>query len=52
MREIGAREDIKQKVLDMGLAPMSMTRPEMTQFINAEIDYWRPVVKATGVTID
>ena len=52
MREIGAREDIKQKVLDMGLAPMSMTRSEMTQFINAEIDYWRPVVKATGVTID
>ena len=52
MREISAREDIKQKVLDMGLAPISMTRPEMTQFINAEIDYWRPVVKATGVTID
>jgi tripartite-type tricarboxylate transporter receptor subunit TctC len=52
MREIGAREDIKQKVLDMGLAPISMTRPEMTQFINTEIAYWRPVVKATGVTID
>jgi hypothetical protein len=29
-----------------------MTRPEMTQFINTEIAYWRPVVKATGVTID
>ena len=52
MREIGAREDIKQKVLDMGLAPLSMTRQEMTNFITAEIDYWRPVVKATGVTID
>jgi len=52
MLEIGAREDIKQKVLDMGLSPLSMSRTEMGNFITAEIDYWRPVVKATGVTID
>jgi len=52
MREIGSREDVKQKILDMGLAPMSMSRTEMTSFITKEIEYWRPVVKATGVTID
>lgn len=50
--EIGSRDDIKRKVIDMGLNPMSMTRQEMTAFISREIEYWRPVVKATGITID
>lgn len=52
MLEIGAREDIKKKVVEMGLYPMSMTRPEMTQFIAREVEYWRPVVKAAGITVD
>ncbi|MGQ3003565.1 MAG: Bug family tripartite tricarboxylate transporter substrate binding protein [Hydrogenophaga sp.] len=52
MLEIGARDDIKKKVMELGLYPMSMTRPEMTTFIAREIEYWRPVVKAAGITVD
>jgi tripartite-type tricarboxylate transporter receptor subunit TctC len=50
--EITKRDETKKRMTEVGLVPMVMTRDEMTTFINNEIEYWRPIVKAAGVKID
>lgn len=50
--EISAREEMKKRLADMGLVPMSATREEMTAFIIKRIEEWRPIVKAAGAKID
>lgn len=52
MQELTRREDISKRILGMGLVPLAMSRDEMSSFISGQIEYWRPVVKSTGVTID
>ena len=46
--EIGKREDMRKRLSDMGLAPLSGTRREANAYVAGEIDKWRPIVQSVG----
>jgi tripartite-type tricarboxylate transporter receptor subunit TctC len=48
VREPGCR----QKMVDLGLQPISSSPAEFAAFWDRQIDYWGPVVRASGATLD
>jgi tripartite-type tricarboxylate transporter receptor subunit TctC len=49
MVEINRREDMRKRLADLGLAPLTGTRAETVAYVAREIEKWRPVVRAIGV---
>jgi tripartite-type tricarboxylate transporter receptor subunit TctC len=47
-----AQPELRQRLLDMAATPEPLTPDQMRQFIAAEIKRWRPIVKASGATVD
>ncbi len=47
-----ARPDIVERLMEMGTRPAPGTPEQLAAFVDSEIARWRPVVKATGLTID
>ena len=48
MLEVGKREEIRRKLTEMGLVPLSGTRGEANAYVAKEIEKWRPIVKIAG----
>jgi tripartite-type tricarboxylate transporter receptor subunit TctC len=43
---------VRDKLVESGAAPLTMTPEEFTKFIRADIEMWRKVVKDAGVKLD
>ncbi len=52
VNEIIATPDVQARIIGGGAVPKITTRAEMTAFMAAESARWRPVVAATGLTVD
>ncbi|MFN3891652.1 MAG: Bug family tripartite tricarboxylate transporter substrate binding protein [Beijerinckiaceae bacterium] len=47
-----ARPDVREKLANIGLDPLSSTPDEFAAFIKAEVAKWAPVVKASGAKVE
>ena len=52
VNEIVGAPDIQARIIAGGAVPLLTTRAEMAAFMAAESARWRPVVAATGLTVD
>jgi len=48
--QILRRPDVKERLTTIGLDPQTMTQPEFARYVTDEIEKWRQVIKATGIT--
>ncbi|NCY24585.1 MAG: tripartite tricarboxylate transporter substrate binding protein, partial [Alphaproteobacteria bacterium] len=52
VNEIIRSPEIQARIIAGGAVPKITTRAEMAAFMAAESARWRPVVQATGLTVD
>ena len=52
IRAMLARPDVREKLANIGLDPLSSTPDEFAAFIRAEVAKWAPVVKASGAKVE
>lgn len=52
IRAMLARQDVREKLANIGLDPLSSTPDEFAAFIRAEVAKWAPVVKASGAKVE
>ena len=48
LRTILARADVNQKFQDLGTSTRQMSGPELSEFIRAEQELWKPVIRRLG----
>jgi len=47
-----AKPEVTQRLAGLGLSPVSKTPAEFAAYWNSEFDFWAPIVKASGVSLD
>jgi tripartite-type tricarboxylate transporter receptor subunit TctC len=52
MEKALAKKEVQESFAKLGAVPAKTTPEQFGQFIQAEVDQWRPVVKASGATVD
>jgi tripartite-type tricarboxylate transporter receptor subunit TctC len=52
LRQIAQRPDIERAMLGMNVMPLPLTARETGDFIRAQSDKWRPVVKSLNITFN
>jgi tripartite-type tricarboxylate transporter receptor subunit TctC len=44
------RPEVKERLTTIGLDPQTLAQPEFARYVKDEIEKWRQVIKATGIT--
>jgi len=50
--KIVAKPQMRQRLADLAMSPVSKSSAEFATFWNGQFDFWTPIVKAAGVTLD
>ena len=50
--KIGARNRLKDRIVDVTEGASPATPEYLAQFVNSEIERWATPIKASGVTVD
>jgi tripartite-type tricarboxylate transporter receptor subunit TctC len=50
--KIVAEPQMRQRLADLAMSPVSKSSAEFATFWNGQFDFWTPTVKAAGVTLD
>jgi tripartite-type tricarboxylate transporter receptor subunit TctC len=48
--QILRRPEVKERLTTIGLDPQTLAQPEFARYVKDEIEKWRQVIKATGIT--
>ena len=46
------RQDVRERLVQMGIDPVDGTPAEFTKFLNDEIEKWGKVIKIAGVKVE